>query len=187
MDRRQQKTKAAIFSAFETLLARKNDSAITVQEIIDEANVGRTTFYAHFETKDALLRELCTNLFDHVFSDRPDAESRHDFSLSQGDYRTVVTHMLYHLRESGKNMARLLTGESSDVFLMYFRQYLDERIISSLVANLGPETARVPESFLRNHLSGSFVNMVQWWIHGGMQETPEELAGYFLAVTSPIR
>ena len=95
--------------------------------------------------------------------------------------------MLYHLRESGKNMARLLTGESSDVFLMYFRQYLDERIISSLVANLGPETARVPESFLRNHLSGSFVNMVQWWIHGGMQETPEELAGYFLAVTSPIR
>ena len=186
MDRRQQKTKAAIFSAFEALLARKNYSAITVQEIIDEANVGRTTFYAHFETKDALLRELCTNLFDHVFSDQPGAENHHDFSLAEGDYLTVVTHMLYHLRESGKNVARLLMGESSDVFLTYFRQYLDQRIITSLVKNTRGEELPVPESFLRSHLSGSFVHMVQWWIQNGMKESPEELAGYFVAVTSPI-
>ena len=133
MDRRQQKTKAAIFSAFEALLARKKYSAITVQEIIDGANVGRTTFYAHFATKDALLEELCTSLFDHVFADHPGAETGHDFSLSQGDYRTVVTHMLYHLKESGRNVAQLLTGESSDIFLTTFKQYLDDRIISSLV------------------------------------------------------
>ena len=185
MDRRQQKSKAAIFSAFEALLARKNYSQITVQEIIDEANVGRTTFYAHFETKDALLRELCTNLFDHVFADRPGVETGHDFSLSQGDYRTVVTHMLYHLRESGKNVARLLMGESSDVFLFYFRQYLDASVVNSLVAGVNREQVDVPESFLRNHISGSFVNMVQWWIQEGMKESPEELASYFLAVTSP--
>ena len=186
MDRRQQKTKAAIFNAFEALLARKNYSQITVQEIIDEANVGRTTFYAHFETKDALLEELCTNLFDHVFSDRPGAETHHDFSLSEGDFQTVVTHILYHLRESGKNVARLLMGESSDVFLQYFRQYLDQRVVTSLVAGVNREQLHVPETFLRSHLSGSFVNMVQWWIQGGMKESPEELANYFLAVTAPI-
>ena len=186
MDRRQQKTKAAIFSAFEALLARKNYNQITVQEIIDEANVGRTTFYAHFETKDTLLRELCTELFDHVFSDRPDAETGHNFALSQGDYRTVVTHMLYHLRENGRSMSRLLVGESSDVFLSYFRQYLDQRVVSSLVDGVSHDTLPVPETFLRSHISGSFVNMVQWWISGGMKESPEEMAAYFLAVTSPI-
>ena len=58
MDRRERKTRTAIFSAFIELVSRKNYNKITVEEIINLANVGRATFYSHFETKDYLLKEL---------------------------------------------------------------------------------------------------------------------------------
>ena len=37
-----------------------------------------------------------------------------------------------------------------------------------------------------NHISGSFVEMVLWWIKGHMKQTPEELDRYFRAVIEPI-
>ena len=59
MDRRQRKTREAIFAAFIALLSKKDFSQITVGEIIDKADVGRATFYSHFETKDFLLVKSC--------------------------------------------------------------------------------------------------------------------------------
>ena len=66
MDRRQKRTRKAIFIAFNELLSKKAYDKITVQEIISAADIGRTTFYAHFDTKEALLEALCEDLFLHI-------------------------------------------------------------------------------------------------------------------------
>lgn len=183
MDRRQQKTRAAIFAAFNELLTEKSYHQITVQDIIDRANVGRTTFYDHFETKDELLKEMCSELFKHVFSDVLSAENTHDFSLSGGDSGAVITHMLYHLRDNKRNIRGILSCESGEMFLQFFRQYLNQLFSSYLSPEKNPA---VPDDFLLNHISGSFVNMIQWWIRSGTKETPEELAAYFDTVTRPV-
>ena len=66
MDRRQKKTRNAIFEAFITLLDRHSYAQITVGQIIERADVGRATFYAHFETKEYLLNTLSSILIQLV-------------------------------------------------------------------------------------------------------------------------
>lgn len=186
MDRRQEKTRAAIFEAFGKLLSSKSYSKITVQEIIDAANIGRTTFYAHFETKDSLLKEMCVDLFTHVFSDSLNAENTHDFSLAAGNPKAMVTHILYHLKDSKKNIAGILNCESGELFLNYFRQYLQELIATYLLKGKEQTDRKVPLDFLINHISSSFVGMVQWWMKNGLRQSPEELAEYFMSVIAPV-
>ena len=186
MDRRQLKTRAAIFAAFDRLLTQKKYCKITIKDIIDEANVGRTTFYEHFETKEALLNEMFRELFEHIFTSQPGVETSHDFSLSCGDSKTIVTHILYHLHDGCKSMIHLQTGESSAVFQFYFRKYLNEMVLPLLISGMHQKNKKIPKEFLQNHITGSFLNMVQWWVQGGMKESPEELAGYFMAVIEPI-
>ena len=56
VDRRAARTRRALHGALISLILRKGYDAITVQEIIDEADVGRATFYAHYRGKEDLLR-----------------------------------------------------------------------------------------------------------------------------------
>ena len=182
MDRRQQKTRAAIFAAFSMLLSKKSYSKITVQEIIDAADVGRTTFYAHFGTKDDLLKALCEELFGHILSSALDH--------THGSYAdapvSVFCHLLQHLQEDEHHILELLSCESSEVFLRYFKDSLNELIQNQFVNQNRKNNTDIPQDFLVNHISGSFVEMVLWWIKGRMKQTPEELDRYFRAVIEPI-
>lgn len=186
MDRRQQKTRAAIFSAFTTLLSKRSYGKITVQEIIDEANIGRTTFYAHFETKDDLLKALCEELFGHIIRSALDCTHTHGL-YSNGDApESVFCHLLQHLQENDNNILGLLSCESSEIFLRYFKNSLNELIQTQFVNQNRSNNTTIPQDFLINHISGSFVEMVLWWIKGRMKQTPEQLDRYFRAVIEPI-
>lgn len=184
MDRRQQRTRRAIMDAFTGLLSRESYHKITVQEIIDGANVGRTTFYAHFETKDALLQELCTELFDHIMKSAAGGTHTHGLYSDRAAPQSVFCHLLQHLRENDRNILGLLSGENSELFLRYFKEGMDGLVQAQITAGAG--RGDLPEAFLANHVSSSFVSMVQWWLKGRMKETPEQLDEYFRKVIAPI-
>ena len=186
MDRRQQKTRTAIFSAFTSLLAEKSYSKITVQEIIDAANVGRTTFYAHFGTKDDLLKELCEELFGHIIGSAMDCTHTHGLYSDGSAPESVFCHLLQHLQENDKNIIALLSCESSEMFLRFFKDSLNELVRSQFINQNRKANTDIPEDFLINHISGSFVEMVLWWIKGHRKQTPEDLDRYFRAVIEPI-
>lgn len=186
MDRRQKKTRAAIYQAFGGLLSEKSYTKITVQDIIDRANVGRTTFYAHFETKDDLLKALCEELFGHIISSAMDCTHTHGLYSDKSAPESVFCHLLQHLQENDNNILGLLSCESSEIFLRYFKDSLSELIRTQFVNQKLSCDGHIPQDFLINHISGSFVEMVLWWIKGRMKQTPEELDTYFRAVIEPV-
>ena len=173
MDRRQKKTREAIFSAFIELLGKRKYENITVQDIIDKADVGRSTFYSHFETKDHLLREICSDIFDHIIEGAVCS-----YCEESNDLESTLSHLLIHLRESRTYVTGLLRSDSSDIFLRYLHEYLT-KLFSKYVSDF---YTSVPTDFLINHLTGSFVQTIRWWVNEGMQTSPEQTAHYFMSV-----
>ena len=117
IDRRISKTKKAIYQAFLHLLNQKDYEAITVQEIIDLADVGRSTFYSHYESKELLLDELCQKLFHHLFE-----RAEH---LSPQDY---LAHIFQHFKKNQDHVTSLLLSKN-DYFIRQLRKELEQRCL----------------------------------------------------------
>jgi len=178
MDRRQKKTRQAVFEAFTGLLETKTYSNITVQDIIDEADIGRSTFYSHFETKDDLLKALCEEIFDHVFAENLTKEHTHDFSTRKKYLQAEITHILYHLQDNSRYIKRILSCESGEMFMSYFKNNL-EKIFTN---ELQKKKTEVPKEYLLNHMVCDFAETVRWWMRHDTY-TPEEICKFFLSTT----
>lgn len=186
MDRRQKKSRKAILDAFTRLLSKKSYISITVQEIIEEADVGRTTFYAHFATKDQLLKALCEELFGHIMENTKDSINGKGLYSNAKAPTSASCHLLHHIKEDGRIIA-LLSHDSSEIFLRYFREALTDFIKTEFSdGKIRRRNQNIPEDFLINHIAGSFVEMVLWWIRSKPEQSPEELDRYFCEIINPI-
>lgn len=171
MDRRQKKTRQAIFDSFRELLESNRYESITVQDIIDKADVGRSTFYSHFETKDMLLKAICSDIFEHVFKGE-----LCDYPGENRSLEEKLAHILWHLKSHKKDITGLLSCESAELFVGYIEAYLKELFI----LHLGELRKDVPEDFLLTHLTGSFIAVLKWCVKKKMDISPEEIARDFM-------
>ena len=179
MDRRQRKSREAIFAALTELLSEKDFMQITVGEIIQRADVGRATFYAHFETKDYLLKELCAELFCHVLDAAccQHSEHRHIFNCEAPD--SAFVHLLQHLQQNDNHVLDLLSGRNNELFLQYFKSNLRQLTESQLPLFAARKSERLPDDFWIDHIASVFVDTVRWWVDHGLQESAQTVAEYF--------
>lgn len=178
MERRTKKTKISIYNAFTELLLNEKYSKITIQQITDLADIGRSTFYSHFETKDELLKSICTDIFNEMHFKNNTLES------SSPD--CMIADILHHIKENKKIIKGVFLSESGEMLMDYFKDYFSNQIEEHFFNSYDASLTGIPKDFLINHICGSFFEMVKWWVLGNMKQSPEELARYFIFVISPI-
>ncbi len=174
MDRRQKRTHRAIYDAFETLVAEGHYASITVAQIIERADIGRSTFYAHFATKDDLLDEMCVELFAHVFEGVETDAHTHD-NIQETMLEGMLAHLLCHLRDNHHGIGIKLLAEGEPHFTSYFHQELG----AFFAPRLPQRSNWVPQDLMQALLVSSFCEAIGWWYAQDFETAPEQLAHWY--------
>jgi AcrR family transcriptional regulator len=179
-DRRAQKTRRLLLEAFGSLLIEKRYDAIVVREILDRANVGRSAFYSHFRDKDALLVSTIRDLLRTAVPETPLPARRSERVIRFS--RPIFEHIAQHLRTGGRMgiRSRTLVHER-------LRQVLAEHVAEEARLGLGPSASgRVPGDLLVQHVTSSFITVLNWWVEKGSKLSPAEVDETFRALVMPI-
>jgi AcrR family transcriptional regulator len=175
MDRRTLRTQAALREGLVRLLTRKDYDEITIQEILDEANVGRSTFYSHCSGKDQLLR-LSLRMLRAEIAATDHGTARGSRST---DWRPFAfgLPLLMHMAEHRHLYPSLAHGRGHDVFMNEIRQMVFE--LAKADAASFPKRARVPHDIAVRFVVGSFMTLLAWWLERKARLSPQALNEMF--------
>jgi len=170
-DRRVLRTRDVLGDALVELMHEKPFDDITVQEVLDRAGVGRSTFYAHYSDKDDLFLSDVEDFFK-MFSTKLTRSGASPQRLAP------VTELFSHLAEMREfYLAMVAAGKLSDVEALgrgFFARSFEERLRLAGVALEPMELAA------RAHaLAGSLFALLDWWIGKGMKADPREMDTLF--------
>ena len=167
-DRRITKTRKAIYAAFLQLLNQKNFETITVQEIIDLADVGRSTFYSHYESKELLLDELCRYLFHHLFEREENITTE-----------AYLSHIFSHFKKNQDHITSLLFSKN-DYFLRQLQKELEHHVYPMVAKDLQVSYSNIPASYLKHYVVTNFIETLTWWLKKGKSYTEQEVILFYL-------
>ena len=179
MDKRIVKTNHQLYEALTRLLKQKPYGKITIEDLLQESKISRSTFYAHFKTKDEVLISITKMIFSHVFSHSLKEEATHDFSkASLFDYSHLITHVLYHLHDEKNLVDAILSSESKEIFLRDLRNEISPIATRALELNI-LRTRDIPNELRAAEITESFVLLMLYWFKNDCKETPEVLTTFF--------
>jgi AcrR family transcriptional regulator len=183
-DRRVERTQQLIRGALRSLIQENGFEALTVQQIIDRANVGRATFYAHFDSKDDLLasgfedlRASLTARQREAFSRGRSVEDRvlafsHDVFAHTNEYRDVFTAMVG--TRSGAVVQRLL------------HRLLVDLVREDVKTTVGRGAGRtIPSEALVRFIAGALFGLLMWWLDAKTRLSVVEVNALFRQLAIP--
>jgi AcrR family transcriptional regulator len=172
-DERIRRTHERLGLAMVQLITEKPIDAVTVQDVLDRASVGRSTFYLHFRDKNDLLLsqlEMFLETMSTALSVRQEASHR----------VVPVAEMFEHIGSQNKIYRALAdSGHLSDFFDLaqgYFARGIEQRL---------RESKRLPTLSQREMaaracaLAGSLLSLLRWWLDRGEKETPDYMDKLF--------
>lgn len=176
-DRRILRTKQTLRNAMIELIIEKHYDSITVQNIIDRANVGRSTFYSHFRDKEDLFREDWQRFLRHFVS---------RFNWKNLDNPVPIRYIFEHLKEFHPFYRGLVRSGKIESVFRYGQNYLAKLIEQDLDKNeIGITNPIVPNPLLANFLSDGIFSILKWWLDQNMPYSARRMDRMFRTLVIP--
>ncbi|HJQ14807.1 MAG TPA: TetR/AcrR family transcriptional regulator [Anaerolineales bacterium] len=176
-DRRVQRTRELLQKALIELIGERGYDAITIQDIVDRANVGRTTFYLHYNSKD----ELFVNCHEAIISQFR-IGPLHPLSREELLSLTAphgMTSAYKHLEDARTLLYSVFHGKDRLLILRRMRDWSARDIEANLRSAFSEEDSVIPLDVLALYLAGAQIGLVQWWLEKRQPHTFEGLAQIF--------
>ena len=180
-DRRVQRTRTSLHDALIGLAREKPYRAIAVTEILNRANVGRSTFYEHFRDKDELLLSGIHQIL-RTPHPHPGGGSAVDRVLAFS--RSFLEYVDRHRHMNGPGM----THDSRATVHAHLRDVLTEVLEEDLAAmrrRSQAATPDVPVALVARYVASTFVLVLDWWVESGVALTPADVDARFRALVLP--
>lgn len=195
-DRRVQRTRQALRNALLELIQEKEYDSISVEEITQQANLGRATFYLHYKDKEDLL----VDEFNEIVNERARVLSEIPFSAWLPDIENPAPKTenkpalpllmaFQHVANHADLYRVLLKNEKSDRILERIRKIIAQSITEFMQAKVEndpiPLLFEVPIDLLAAYFSGALLSCVDWWFEQDLSHSPEEMARMFQRLFFP--
>ena len=177
-DRRSQRTRQLLSSALMGLLSEKRYEAITVQDILDRAGIGRSTFYTHYFDKDDLHASMMEQMIERM--------NQQLFERHAGDGIVPSLELFQHIQHDFHQLLTVMGGPAGERLWEMARAALTrsvERALNAAREDAGPPAIAL--DVVSNYLAGAFLNLLKWWLKAGMPYSPEEMDRIFRQLALP--
>ena len=177
-DRRVRRTKSSLHDALIGLAREKPYPSIAVKEILNRADVGRSTFYTHFRDKDDLLE---SGIHEVLRSARAGPRSQSAVERLLAFSLPLLKHIDEHRHAAGPEMKR----EGRLVMHARLREVLTELVADDLAVVFSRSKLRIPMDLVAQHVASTFVLVLNWWVESAPALTPDDVDARFRELVVP--